>query len=226
MKTKILWVAISLVFMVQTTMAQKIVKSDVALSSYTQFESTLLEALKKYRTDYLKNGVAAPLAEQELINVAQEAIFKAFIADKEKVVDVMLAQPVTVTVNINLTYDRSEDFPLLQGDYVEQMTAFWNAFASRGIKESIGYTPRDGETTSNLSKTTVTTKEEVNGQIKSIKTTTTETAVTNAKLQTVQTEVTPVSFKTTEDLKPYINPLLESVTHYVQSWVKTWTIRK
>ncbi len=224
MKKSILW-ALALVFMTQVVVAQKVVKTDVALASYAQFESTLLEALKKYRQDYLKNGVAAPIAEKELVNVAQEAIFTAFVTDKEKVVDAMLAQPVTVVVNINLTYARSKDFPKIQKEYVDQMTAFWNAFASRGIKESIGYTPRAGETTSNLSKTTVTTKEEVNGQIKSIKTTTTETDVTNPKSQTVQTEVTPVNFKTPKDLEPYINPLLESVTHYVETWVKTWEIR-
>jgi hypothetical protein len=224
MKTKILW-AIVLVFMVQSTVAQKVVKTDVALASYAQFESTLLEALKKYREDYLKNGVSAPIAEKELVGVAQEAIFNAFISDKEKVVDAILSQPVTVTVSINLTYDRSKDFPKIQKEYVDQMTAFWNAFTSRGIKESIGYTPRAGETTSNVSKTTITTKEEVNGQIKSIKTTTTETSTSNAKSQTVQTEVTPVTFKTPEDLKPYINPLVESVTHYVETWVKTWEIR-
>ena len=225
MKTKILWVAISLVFMVQTTMAQKIVKTDVALASYTQFESTLLNALKKYREDYLKNGVAAPLAEEELVNVAQEAIFTAFMTDKEKVVDAMLAQPVTVVVNINLTYDKSKDFSMIQGEYVKQMTAFWNGFSGRGIKESIGYTPRSEETSSNVSKTTIMVTEEINGQTKSVTTTTKAVSTTENLAQTVQTKVRPVNFKTPEDLKPYINPLLEMVKHHVHVWVNTWAIR-
>ena len=224
MKKSILWTLV-LVFMTQVVVAQKIVKTDVALASYTQFESTLLDALKKYREDYLKNGVAAPLAEEELVNVAQEAIFTAFMTDKDKVVDAMLAQPVTVVVNINLTYGKSKDFPMIQQAYVTQMTAFWNGFAGRGIKESIGYTPRSGETQSNVTKTTTTVIEEVNGKTKSVTRTTKAVSTTENLAQTVQTEVTPVNFKTPDDLKPYINPLLGMVKHHVHVWVNTWAIK-
>lgn len=225
MKAKNLWISAILVMILQSVSAQKVETVQVPIESYKGFETTLTAALTKYRLDYLKNGISAAIAEEELVVAAQEAVFVAFIIDKEKVVDALLSKPVTVRVNIALQYDKSKDFSILQQAYVAQMTNFWNAYAGRGIKESLGYTPRDGESSSDVKKITTTVTEEINGQTKSVTTSTKEVISTSSLPQTVQTSPRTVSFKVPKDLEPYINPLLTEVTKFVHQWVSTWQIR-
>lgn len=225
MKARNLWVAIALVFMVQGISAQKVETVKVEIESYKSFEDSLKGALMKYRVDYLKNGISAAVAEEELVIAAQTAIFEAFMADKEKVVDALLSKPVTVRVNINLKYDKSKDFPILQTAYMKEMTNFWNGFAGRGVKESLGYTPRSGETENEVTKTTITTTTTVNGVVKNVDTKTEEVQSSKQLEKKVQKTARTVSFKVSKDLEPYIDPLLNEVTKFVHQWVNTWQIK-